>query len=162
MVLALVDCVSSAVFPPVVVQGEDEELAWDHLFMRAKAGGLLLPALRDVMSDGNARLLAYLRSAVHWVNHQRCVLHVWQGLGRELRQVVLRATAGMAEDVAKATGKALRRELAGLIRAVVDAKSYADADAALAKLAAHEHGAGLARSLKSVLDALLVHLQDCN
>lgn len=162
VVLALVDCVSGVVFPPVVVDGEDSELAWDHLFMRGKAAGLLLQALRGVVSDGNAQLLSYLRGALRWVNHQRCVWHVWQAVGRELGRIARQATVGLSEDVGKAARKLLVRELAGLIRAVVEAKSYAEAEAALAKLEAHAHGANLARNLRAVLDALLVHLQDYN
>jgi hypothetical protein len=162
VVLALVDCVSGVVFPPVLVQGEDSELAWDYLFMRGQAAGLRLQALRGVVSDGNAQLLSYLRAGLRWVNHQRCVWHVWQALGRELGKIARQATVGLSEGAGKAARRLLVRELAGLIRAVMEAKSYTEAEAALATLEAHAHGASLARSLRAVLDALLVHVQDYN
>lgn len=162
VVLALVDSVSGVVWPPVVVEGEDSELAWDHLFMRAKAAGLNLQALHGVTSDGNARLLGYLRGALGWVNHQRCVWHLWRSLAKELGQATQRAALGLAEEAARSARQAVRRELVGLIHGVLDAANYAEAEAALAQLQAHAFGAALARSLGGVLDAALVHLQDYN
>jgi len=162
VVLALVDSVSGVLWPPVVVEGEDSELAWDHLFMRAKRAGLNLQALRGVTSDGNPRLQAYLHGALRWVNHQRCVWHLWRGLGRLFNQAVQHATVGLPRAEAQAAGEQLRRELADLVRRVLDAASYADAEVALGTLKAHRWGAELARTLTANLDAALVHRQDYN
>lgn len=162
VVLALVDSVSGVLWPPAVVDGEDSELAWDHLFMRAKVAGLNLQALRGVTSDGNARLHGYLHGALQWVNHQRCVWHLWRGLGKLFNQAVQQATEGLARAEAQVAGEQLRRELADLMRRVLDAASYADAEVALATLKAHRWGADLARTLAANLDAALVHRQDYN
>ena len=162
VVLGLVDSVSGVLWPPVVVEGEDSELAWDHLFMRAKAAGLNLHALRGVTSDGNARLLGYLRGALRWVNHQRCVWHLWRGLAKELGQATQQAAEGLADEAARVARQTVRRELVGLIHGVLDAASYGEAEVALAKLQTHRWGAALARSLGYNLDAALVHLQDYN
>lgn len=162
VVLALVDSVSGLIWPPVVVEGEDDELAWDHLFMQAKKAGLDLDALRGLVSDGSRGLLGYLRGALKWVNHQRCVWHLWRGLSRLFNEELREATEGQLGAVAAATRKQLRRELAGLVGAVLNASSYLQAEAALAKLKAHAHGARLAQALAADLDAALVHLQEYN
>lgn len=162
VVLALVDSVSGLIWPPVVVEGEDEELGWDHLFMQAKKAGLDLDALRGVVSDGSRGLLGYLRGALRWVNHQRCVWHLWRGLGRIFNEELGEATEGQLGAVATATRKQLRRELASLVGAVLNASSYTQAEAALAKLKAHRWGAKLAQALAADLDAALVHLQEYN
>jgi hypothetical protein len=146
----------------VVVEGEDEELAWDHLFMQAKKAGLDLDALRGVISDGSRGLLGYLRGALKWVNHQRCVWHLWRGLGRPLKEEIREATIDQVGPAAKAARKQLRRELTSLVGAVLNASSYAQAEAALAKLEAHTWGARLAQALAADLDAALVHLQEYN
>jgi len=162
VVLALVDSTSALIWPPVVVEGEDEELGWDHLFMQAKKAGLDLDALRGVVSDGSRGLLGYLRGALKWVNHQRCVWHLWRGLGRLFNEAVREATVDLVGPAAKAAGKQLRRELASLVGAVLNASSYRQAETALAKLKAHAGGARLAQALAADLDAALVHLQEYN
>jgi len=162
VVLAVVDSVSGLVWPPVVVEGEDDELAWDHLLMQAKKAGLDLDALRGVVSDGSRGLLGYLRGALKWVNHQRCVWHLWHGLGRLFKEELREATVDLVGPAAKAARKQLRRELASLVGAVLNASSYRQAEAALAKLRAHARGERLARALATDLDAALVHLQEYN
>ena len=162
VVLALVDSVTGVVWPPVVAEGEDSEAAWKGLFLRAKAAGLNLSALRGIASDGSGTLVSYLRGGLGWVKHQRCVWHLWRGLARELGLAVQRATGGLAAEPAGAAGKAVRRELVRLIHGVMDAASYVEAEAALAQLQAHRWGADLARSLEANLDAALVHVQDYN
>ena len=92
------------------------------------------------------------------MNHQRCVFHLWRNLAGELRARAAAAAAGLAGAAAKAVRRELRRELVGLVRAVLDAPGEAEARLALAALAAHEHGAGLAPLLAEHLDAALVHL----
>ena len=72
MGLAVVDCVSGVVWPPVVVEGEDKAQAWAQLFKQAQEAGLNLNALRGVTSDGSYGLLVCLRGTLKWVNHQHC------------------------------------------------------------------------------------------
>jgi hypothetical protein len=162
VVLVLVDSVSGVVWPPVVVEGEDTELAWDHLFSRAQKAGLDLDALRGVVSDGSHGLLGYLRGALKWANHQRCVWHLWFDLRRLFAEQVREATLGQVGPAAQAARRELRRELAALVRGVLDASRYAQAEAALAQLKAHTWGARLARAIEANLDAALVHLQEYN
>lgn len=161
VVLALVDYVSGVVWPPVVVQSEDQESAWDHLFMRAKRAGLNLAAVRGLTSDGNSALLSYVKGALAWINQQRCVWHLWRGLAELFRKTAREAIPGEG-DVVRDQRQALRRELAQLARAVFNATSYAQAEEALAKLEAHAHGKQLAKAVKANLDAALVHLQAYN
>lgn len=162
VVLALVDSVSGLIWPPVVVEGEDEELGWDHLFMQARKAGLDLDALRGVVSDGSRGLIGYLRGALKWVNHQRCVWHLWRGLARLFNEEIREATADQLGVAAKVARKQLRRELVSLVAAVLNASSYRQAEAALAKLKAHARGARLGQALGTDLDAAFVHLQKHN
>jgi len=162
VVLILTDCVSGVVWPPVVVEGEDKEEGWAELFKRAKEAGLNLSALRGVTSDGSHGLLAYLRSSLIWVNHQRCVWHLWRSLGEVLKAQARAATEGLAEAMAAAARQQVRRELAKLIRAVFNAASYEQAELALARLKAHAWGEKLARAISANLDAALMHLQGYN
>lgn len=161
VVLILVDYVSGVVWPPVVVEGEDRELGWDHLFMRAKTAGLHLAALRGVTSDGSSALLSYLKGALKWVNHQRCVWHLWRGLAELFRETLRAAIPGGSVESATQR-REMRRELTRLVHGVLDAVSYSAAEEALAKLRAHAHGERLAKALTGQLDAALVHLQDYN
>lgn len=158
VVLVLVDSVSGLIWPPVVVGGEESEESWGRLFDRAIGAGLKLRKLRGVASDGAKGLLGYVNRVLGWVNHQRCVFHIWRGLGGELAKRVAEATAGLAKEAAKAVAKQTRQELVGLVRGVLDAKSEKAAEAALAKLAAHRFGVELARIVEQHLDAALVHL----
>ncbi len=158
VVLALVDSVTGLIWPPVVVTGEDSEDSWKSLFVRAKQAGLDPNVLRGLVSDGAKGLIGYLNRALVWVNHQRCVLHIWQNLAGELAKRSSEAARGLVGDAAKAAQEQARKELVSLVHGVVDARSQAEAEAALAKLAAHSVGAGLARILGEHLDALLVYL----
>lgn len=85
------------------------------------------------------------------------MFHVWQNLAGELAKRVSEAAVGLAGEAAKAAREGARKELVSLIHGVVDAKSEAAAEAALAKLAAHRLGAGLAARLKRDLEKLLVY-----
>src|SRR5205823_14201562 len=103
--------------------------------------------------DGATGLESYRRRALPWVSLQRCVFHLWRSLRGEL------ATA--AEELGKAAaqraGTQARRTLVGLIRAVYDASTEAEAEAALARLAAHELGQARADLVTVHLEAALVH-----
>ena len=157
VVLALVDDVSGLIWPPVVVEGEDEEKSWGMMFEQAKKAGLDPDVLRGIASDGATGLVAYLNRALEWVNHQRCVFHVWRNLAGELAKKASEAAIGLGGEVAKAARGQARKELVSLIHGVVDAKSEAAAEAALAKLVAHSLGGGLAAMLKRDIEKLLVH-----
>ncbi len=158
VVLVLVDNVSGLIWPPVVVKGEDKAGYWQTLFERAKAAGLDADALRGIVSDGASGLIGYLNRKLVWVNHQRCVLHIWQNLGGELARKSSQAAVGLTGQAAEVVRERVRRELVSLIHGVIDASSGAAGEIALAKLAAHPLGAGLAAILEQHLDTLWVHL----
>ena len=158
VVLVLVDSVTGLIWPPVVVAGEDSSESWAPLFERAKRAGLDPDLLRGIASDGARGLIGYLNRALEWVNHQRCVLHIWQNLAGELARRSSEATGGLVGAAAKAAREQARRELVSLVHGVVDAHSTTEAEVALAKLAAHDLGAGLAQMLSEHLDALLVYV----
>jgi transposase-like protein len=157
VVLVLVDTVSGLIWPPVVVAGEEAAAAWGELFERAKQAGLDLDLLRGMVSDGAIGLVAYLNAMMVWVNHQRCVWHVWRKLAGELATQVSEAVRGLTGEAAKAARVQVRQELVSLIHRVVDATSEAAAAAALLQLAAHRLGAGLAALLRRDIERLLVY-----
>lgn len=157
VVLVLVDNVTGLIWPPVVVEGEERAEHWAGLFTRAKRSGLDPDVLRGIVSDGAKGLVAYLNKALEWVNHQRCVFHIWRNLAGELGKRASEEAAGLAGEAAKAARERARKELVSLIHGVVDAKSEVAAEAALAKMAAHRLGAGLAEMLKRDLEKLLVY-----
>jgi hypothetical protein len=161
-VLAVVDSVTGVVWPPVVVAGEESEEGWRQLFARARTAGLDVQRLFGVTSDGCQGLMAHLRAGLQWVSHQRCVWHLWRGLGRQLGQQASQAAHGLVEEAAKAAREQARRELVTLIRRILDATSYLQAETVLAQLSAHPLGLGLAHALWDQLDAALVHLLPYN
>jgi hypothetical protein len=157
VVLVLVDTVTGVVWPPVVVAGEEAAELWGKVFERAQKAGVELDALRGLVSDGASGLVGYLNTVVTWVNHQRCVFHLWRKLAGELAQQASAAAVGLSGEAAKAARDAARQELVRLLHRVVDAPHEAAATAALAQLAAHRLGAGLAALLRRDVDALFVH-----
>lgn len=157
VVLGLVDYGSGLVWPPVVVRDESAS-AWKRLFGRAFQAGLDRDILRGITSDGAVGLAGYLDRVLTWVNHQRCVWHLWRGLGGELVRQGSQAAVGFTGAAAKAVAGRTRRDLAALVRGVLNAPSEVAAQVALAALAAHPRGAGLAHAVREHLDAALVHL----
>ena len=157
VVLGLVDYASGVVWPPVVVRDESAS-GWERMFGRAFAAGLDRDVLRGMTSDGAVGLAGYLERVLVWVNHQRCVWHLWRGLGGEFARQGSQAAAEYAGAAAKAVAEGTRRELAALVRGVLNAPSEAAAQVALAALAAHPRGAALAQAVREHLDAALVHL----
>lgn len=157
VVLGLVDSVSGLVWPPVVVQGEEKAETWGQLFRRAQAAGLDLDQLRGVTSDGAKGLVGYLNQGLGWVNHQRCVFHLWRNLAGELAQVVKQGTEGLVGKAARKLGRQVRKEWVALIRGVWDAPSMAAAQEALTQLAARPGGKGLAKFVEEHLEAALVY-----
>jgi hypothetical protein len=162
VVLALVDTVSGVIFPPVVVSGEDSQRSWARVFRRAHLSGLDIEQLRGVVSDGASGLIGYLGRVLYWVNHQRCVFHLWRNLGGELSARANEAATGLAGAAARAVKKRVRSELICLLGAVLDAPNYADAEAALIKLREHALGGELARMVEEHLDAATVYLSEFN
>ena len=159
VVLALVDNVTGVVWPPVVVAGEGTAAAWGTLFARAEQAGLALSELRGIASDGAIGLESYRRQALPWVSHQRCVFHLWRGLRPTLTAVVATAVAAAERTGAAAqrTARQTRRTLIDLIRGVYDATTDAEAQVALARLAAHELGQALADLVALHLEAARVY-----
>ncbi len=162
VVLALVDMVTGVIWPPVVVNEEDSELSWGRVFRRARLAGLDPDQLQGVVSDGAKGLIGYLGRVLGWVNHQRCQFHIWRNLSSELASRVNEAARGLSGAAAKAAKKKIRAKLAALVRGVLDAPSYGEAEAALAKLKAHQLGGKLATLLEEHLDAAMVYLLDFN
>lgn len=155
VVLALLDNVTGVVWPPVVVAGEGTAAAWETLFTRAEQAGLVLRELRGIASDGATGLESYRRQALPWVSHQRCVFHLWRGLSGAFAAAVataLAAATDLAGAGARRVAKQTRRTLIDLVRSVYDAATDAEAQAALARLAAHEFGQALA-------DLVVLHLE---
>jgi hypothetical protein len=162
VVLTLVDNVTGLLWGMVVVAEEESAASWQALFEQAKAMGLAWETLNGLTSDGAQGLLSYLREAFSWVHHQRCVWHLWRSLAADLAKSVAQAAQGLTEELAKATQRAVRKELTTLLHAVIDAPSYEQAEVALAQLKAHAHGAVLARKINEQLDRLLFTLLPCH
>jgi hypothetical protein len=157
VVLALVDNVTGVVWPPVVVAGEGTAAAWEALFTRAEQAGLVVRELRGIASDGATGLESYRRQALPWVSHQRCVSHLWRGLSGAMAAAVATAAADLAGAAARRLATQTRRTLVDLVRGVYDAATEAEAQAALARLAAHEVGRALADLVAMHLEAAHVY-----
>jgi hypothetical protein len=152
VVLLVVDSVTGLIYPPVVAKGEESEGPWQRLFERAKRAGLDLDALRGVTSDGTQGLLAFLRRRLAWVQHQRCVWHLWRNLGGALAQAASKAVGDLTGEAAESIRQQTRDELSGLIHQIMDAHSYEQAEAALATLFGHPLGATIGKVLNEELD----------
>ncbi len=157
VLLLLSDRVTGVLYPPVVVATEDDPAAWGQLFWRAARAGLRPSRLGGVVSDGTRGLAQFLEARLGWVHHQRCVFHLWRTLATPLREAAQAAATGLTGAAATAVRRATRRELAGLVRAVLDAADDAAAVTALRQLAAHHLGAGLARALRNEIEHALVY-----
>ncbi len=72
------------------------------------------------------------------------------------------ATERLAEAMAVATRRQVRREVALLVRAVFNARSYEQAESALVRLQAHASRKKSAKAIHANLDAALMHLQEYN
>ena len=114
--------------------------------------------MRGVTSDGAQGVIAFLRQTLVWVQHQRCVWHLWRNLADDLAQAAAQAAANVASDLADALRTQVRAELVGLMHAVIDAQSYEQAEVALVALLSHPQGAAIGQFLNQHLDRILVHL----
>ena len=94
VLLTLVDSVTGLIWGMVVVGGEETAASWQKLFERAQEMGLLLEQMSGLTSDGAQGLLSYLRGALSWVHHQRCIpqlllgRYVWRNLAGDLAKAV--------------------------------------------------------------------------
>ena len=77
---------------------------------------------------------------------------------RLLAHAAAQAAASATADVAEAVRDQVRAELVALMHGVIDAQSYAQAEAALAILRSHPQGAVISQFLNAHLDRILVHL----
>ncbi len=157
VVLLLVDSVSGLLYPPVVATGEEHAEPWRRLFGRAQQAGLDLDGVRGITSDGAVGLLDYLRRSLGWVHHQCCVWHVWRKVGQQIAHAGRQAAEGLPAQAAKQIRRQVRAELRSLVRPILDAPSYLEAEAAMAHLQAHAYGATIAQLLNELLDALMIY-----
>ena len=160
VVLLLYDSVTGVVFPPLVTKGEESAKSWQQLFIRAQQAGLDLEQLRGVTSDGAKGIIAYLKEGLYWVQHQRCVWHLWRSLKGPMAQAVKEACTGLNGAAAKRKGTQVRKELGKLIHNVIDAVDYAQAEQALGLLRDHPLGAQIAQTLDGYLDRIMVYSLD--
>jgi transposase-like protein len=158
VVLLLADSVTGLLWPPWVARGEESAAPWQRLFERARRAGLDWERIRGVTSDGAQGVIAFLRQTLTWVQHQRCVWHLWRNLADDLAQAAAQAAAHGTDDLAAAVRAQVRAELVGLMHAVIDAQSYEQAEEALLALLSHPQGAAIGQFLNLQLDRILVHL----
>jgi hypothetical protein len=137
VVSLLADRATGLIWPPVVAGGEEAAEEWQRLFERAQDAGLALAAVRGVTSDGAKGLLSYLARSLGPVSHQRCVFHLRRNLAGDLTTAVSKAAAGLAGEAAQQARQEARRDLVGLLRAVLDAPTHLAAQDAFERLAAH-------------------------
>ena len=160
VVLLLHDSLTGVIFPPLVAKGEESAKSWQQLFARAQQAGLDLTQLRGVTSDGAKGIIAYLKQGLYWVQHQRCVWHLWRSLKGPMAQAVKEASAELEGAAAKRKGTQIRKELAKLVHNVIDAADYAQAEQALELLCDHPFGAQIAQTLNVCLDRIMVYSLD--
>jgi transposase-like protein len=158
VVLLLADSVTGLLWPPLVARGEESAAPWQRLFERARRAGLDWERIRGVTSDGAQGIIAFLRCTLVWVQHQRCVWHIWRNLAGDLAQAMAQAAANVADDLADEVRDRVRAELVVLIHGVIDAHSYEQAEVALVALLSHPQGAAIGQFLNEQLDRILVHL----
>lgn len=161
VLLELTDSVTGVIWAVVAVADESTG-SWRALLERAVEAGLEELRLEGLTSDGASGLLSYLREAWSGVHHQGCVWHFWRSVAGDLARAVSHAVKGMAKDAAKAMAQAVRQELVQLLHAVLDAQSFEQAEQALASLANHAYGQGLAQKVQEQGDRLFFHLLRCH
>ena len=155
VVLLLVESGSGFCWPPMVVERE-AAAGWQALVRRAEQAGLALAAVRGVVSDGGNGIVEALEATLDWVNHQRCVFHLWRGLAGDLAAAAEQEAAGLHGAAATAVKRRVKRTLRPAVRAVFDAPTPEAAEAALVPLRQLPGGEALARRLAPDLDAALV------
>ncbi|RME85825.1 MAG: hypothetical protein D6775_01795 [Caldilineae bacterium] len=109
-------------------------------------------ATAGVSSDGAQGLVSYLRRRLSWVQHQRCVWHLWRNLRKPPARAAKQAGEGLDKEAAKRKRQKVREELGTLIHGVIDAASHEQVEQALQALRHHPFGAGIAAFLNLHLD----------
>jgi transposase-like protein len=142
VVLLLVDSVTGVMWPPVVALGEENARAWQMLFAEAQRAGLSLDELWAITSDGAQGLLSYLQQDLRRVYSQRCIWHTW----RNLTPLLMREQ------------EPLRQELRVLVRRVLEAVTFEEAEQVLELLHEHSRGEAIWQVLNQRFDSLLAHL----
>ena len=160
VVLMTADSVSGLIWPPVIARGEQSEGPWSRLFARAQQAGLDLDGLRAVTSDGAQGVSAYLKRRLAWVHHQRCVWHIWRTLSSDITQAASQAAQGLEGDAATQAREQAKQDLTSHIHHVLDAKTYDQAEQALATLSTLPLADKIAQTLNLHLDRLLLHTLD--
>jgi uncharacterized membrane protein len=79
-------------------------------------------------------------------------------LAGDLAQATAQAAAQAVGELAEQLREQARMALGALVHAVIDAQSYAEAEAAWGGLLAHPQGAAIGNFLNAQLDQILVHL----
>jgi hypothetical protein len=157
VLLLVADSVTGVIWSVKTAVEEESQRNWEALLARAERAGLVLAELSGLTSDGAQGLLSYLRQAMSWVHHQRCVWHFWRNLATDLAQAGAKAAAGLAQEAARTMGKQVRKELTGLLHAVLDAADHEQAEQALHKLRAHRWGSAIAQKVNEQFDRLLYY-----
>ncbi|MCP4164399.1 MAG: hypothetical protein GY759_00720 [Chloroflexi bacterium] len=109
VVLMLTDSVTGLVFPPIIAKGEESAESFRQLFARAEQAGLDLEQLRGVTSDGANGLVSYMKRGLYWVQHQRCVWHLWRNLKKPTAEAAKQAGEGLGKEAAKLKRKEMRK-----------------------------------------------------
>jgi len=157
-VLLLAESVTGLLWPPLVAEREVQAAPWQHLFERARPAGLDWERRRGVTRAGAQGRRAFLGQTLAWVQHQRCVWHLWRNLAGQLAHETAQAAATTVGDIADARREPVRAALVALVQGVLDAKRYAQAEAALVTLRSQPQGAGISQFLNAQLAQILVHL----
>jgi hypothetical protein len=85
------------------------------------------------------------------------VWHVWRKVGQQIAHAGRQAAEGLPAQAAQQIRRQVRAELRSLVRPILDAPSYVEAEAAVARLQAHTYGAAIAQLLNELLDALMIY-----
>jgi hypothetical protein len=160
VVLMLTDSVTGLVFPPVIAKGEESAQGFRQLFARTEQAGLDLEHLRGVTSDGAQGLASYMKRTLYWVQHQRCVWHLWRNLKKPMAEAAKQASKELGKESAKLKRKEVRKELGKLIHNIIDAANYDQAERALDTLRRHPFGTEIAQFLNVHLDHIMVYSLD--
>lgn len=118
-ILGVVDGVHRTLFGLFPLQSEESDEEIEGAFEEAARAGLDLEALRAFLSDGAAGFREFLARCLYWVQHQRCIFHLW----RNVLPIVRRYAA--------VAGKEWAKGLKVCIAAVWNAGSRAEAEVAL-------------------------------
>ena len=160
VVLLLTDSVTGLVFPPIIAKGEESAGAFRKLFVRAKQAGLDPEQLRGVTSDGAQGLVSYMKHGLYWVQHQRCVWHLWRNLKNPIAEAAKQASESLGKEAGTLKRKEGCKELGKRIHKVFEAASCDQAERALEALRLHPFGSEIAHLLNLHLDAIMVYALD--